>query len=320
MEFPLIDQPVSDNISVISDIEQLDGNVSVCDSGNVGVCDSGNVDANQHINSHRVNNASVGHHLPTVTVCNMRSFFPKVNNFKNDFLERQVDASLLCEVWEQSESKKHRAEIEQMLEFEGLKYFSTTRPKGKRGGGAAIIVNTRKFSVEKLNVQIPPKLEIIWVLAKPKSETAEFKKIILCSFYSPPRSRLRNRLKDHIVGTLQKLTTQFEKCAIYVGGDKNKMDISSILNSGLKLKQLVRSFTRKLEILDVLMTNMFAYYSTPVIIPPVQPDVPGQGVPSDHSVPLCVPHTNPHNPQLICTKLLCPGHYLTPKSGNLDSG
>ena len=63
-----------------------------------------------------------------------------------------------------------------MLEFEGLKYFSTTRPKGKRGGGAAIIVNTRKFSVEKLNVQIPPKLEIIWALAKPKSEAAEFKK------------------------------------------------------------------------------------------------------------------------------------------------
>ena len=41
---------------------------------------------------------------------------------------------------------------------------------------------------------------------------------------------------------------------------------------------------------------MFSYYNAPVIIPPVQPDIPGQGVPSDHSVPLCVPHTDPHNP------------------------
>ena len=41
---------------------------------------------------------------------------------------------------------------------------------------------------------------------------------------------------------------------------------------------------------------MFPYYNSPVIIPPVQPDVPGQGVPSDHSVPLCVPHTDPQNP------------------------
>ena len=28
----------------------------------------------------------------------------------------------------------------------------------------------------------------------------------------------------------------------------------------------------------------------------MQPDIPGQGVASDHSVPLCVPHSDPHNP------------------------
>jgi hypothetical protein len=74
------------------------------------------------------------------------------------------------------------------------------------------------------------------------------------------------------------------------------MELSSILNNGLKLKQIVKFFTRKKEILDVLMTNVFQFYNSPVIIPPVQPDIPGQGVPSDHSVPMCVPHTDPHNP------------------------
>ena len=75
------------------------------------------------------------------------------------------------------------------------------------------------------------------------------------------------------------------------------MDISSVLNSNLKLKQVVKLFTRKREILDVLITNMFSYYNFPVIIiPPVQPDIPGQGVPSDHSFLLCVPHTDPHHP------------------------
>ena len=54
--------------------------------------------------------------------------------------------------------------------------------------------------------------------------------------------------------------------------------------------------TIKQEILDVCITNLFPYYNAPLIIPPVQPDVPGQGVPSDHSVPLCIPHTDPHNP------------------------
>ena len=31
-------------------------------------------------------------------------------------------------------------------------------------------------------------------------------------------------------------------------------------------------------------------------IPPVQPDIHGQGVPSDHFVPICIPHTDPCNP------------------------
>ena len=67
-------------------------------------------------------------------------------------------------------------------------------------------MNTEKFEVEKLEIQIPHRLETVW--AKPKHEATQFKRITLCSFYSPPRSRLRNKLKDHIFGTLQMLTTK----------------------------------------------------------------------------------------------------------------
>ena len=74
------------------------------------------------------------------------------------------------------------------------------------------------------------------------------------------------------------------------------MDISSLLNTNPKLKQKVRSATRQGEVLDICLTNLFANYDAPIIIPPVQPDVPGQGFLSDHSVPLCVPHTDPSNP------------------------
>ena len=71
------------------------------------------------------------------------------------------------------------------------------------------------------------------------------------------------------------------------------MDISSLTNTNLKLKQIVQTPTRKHAILDVCLTNCYAYYGAPEIIPPFQPDIPGQGVASDHSVPLCVPHTDP---------------------------
>ena len=240
--------------------------------------------------------AAIAHNLPVIAVSNLRSLFPKVGNVITDMLERQIDVNLCCEIFENANNKRHKDEIEKMLELEGFKYFSTPRPRGKRGGGAAIIVSLEKFKVQKLDIQIPSKLEIVWALAKPKHTDAYFKQIILCSFYSPPRSRLRNNLKDHIIGTLQTLTTKYREAAIFCGGDKNRMDISSLLNTDLKLKQIVQSPTRKGAILDVCLTNCSSYYGVPVIIPPVQPDIAGQGVASDHSVPLCLPHTDPHHP------------------------
>ena len=107
--------------SDLSDIDQLDGNTSL---------------NSRPKNRRLIQNASVAHHLPVVSVCNMRSLFPKVSNFKIDFFERSVDFSLCCEVWEKAESKYHMSEIEKMLEVDGLQYFSSTRPRGKRGGGA----------------------------------------------------------------------------------------------------------------------------------------------------------------------------------------
>ena len=181
-----------------------------------------------------------------------------------------------------------------MLETEGLKYISTPRPTG--WGGAAIIVNQRKFSLEKINISIPDNLEIVWGLLKPKSEDAKFKKIILCSFYSPPKSRKNLKLTDHIVTSLQMLATKYPNCPIILGADKNDMNIRPILNCGLRLRQVVDLKTRGDKILDILIMNYPQLYNSPVIVPPVPCDDPTSGVPSDHSVPVCYPHTDIHNP------------------------
>ena len=55
-------------------------------------------------------------------------------------------------------------EIEKMLEMSGLKYISSARPPNKKGvsyGGAAIVVNLEKFSLEKLKVSTPSNLEVV---------------------------------------------------------------------------------------------------------------------------------------------------------------
>ena len=95
---------------------------------------------------------------------------------KTDILERKIDVAFLCEIWEKKEKKSHQLQIETLLETEGLKYFSTPRPGG--WGGAAIIVNQEKFTVEKLNILIPHNLEVVWGILKPKDVEAKYKRYL----------------------------------------------------------------------------------------------------------------------------------------------
>ena len=161
--------PSSKNMNVkpcnVSNINQLDGNVSVSS------------DESESVSPHPARTApndkrSAAWHLPTVASYNMRSFFPKVGNVKKDILERGISCGFFSEIWQKSENKSHMFQIEKMLETEGLKYISTARPSG--WGGAVIIVNQEKFSLEKLNISIPHNLEVIWGLLRSKSEDAKF--------------------------------------------------------------------------------------------------------------------------------------------------
>ena len=236
--------------------------------------------------------------LPTVATYNLRSMLPKIGNLTTDILEREIDCAFLQEIWENEDNANHQFEIEKLLEIHGLQYMSTSRKPNSKGvayGGAAILVNLEKFQCEKIPVQIPQSLEVVWALLRPKNVSAKFKEIIVCSFYSPPNKRQNSKMADHVVGTLHMLATRYPDSGIILGADKNEMDISPILNCGLRLRNCVDQPTRQGVVLDVILMNTFAYFNSAIIVPPIQPDDPVKGKPSDHSVPVCVPHTDRYN-------------------------
>ena len=275
-----------DSQSSGQNIGQLDGNMSI--SGD-----------SKKQSFPKIDHVTVASSLPIVASYNLRSLIPKLNCLKNDLLERSIGVGFLQEIWEQSGSKVHQFEIEKMLEIEGFQYISTPRPKNEKGksyGGAAMVINTREFTCEKLNVYIPSNLEIIWGLVKPKNTSAKFKRIIACSFYSPPNKKKNSKMADHVVSTLHMLSSKYPESCIIIGADKNDMDISPILGCGLKLRQIVDKPTRKSRILDVIIMNVSRYYKSPIIAPPIQPDNPSTGQPSDHSVPVCIPHIDRFRP------------------------
>ena len=181
-----------------------------------------------------------------------------------------------------------------MLELKGISYISDPRC-GKRGGGAAIAVNLRRFTLSKLNIHVPKGVEAVWGLVKPK-EVGKIAAIIVCSFYSPPDKNRNIKLIDHITASLQSLLNIHKYAGIIISGDRNNIDINSLLATDPSLKQIVSLPTHGQKILDVICTNLAHFYQTPSILPPLAPDRPDRAAPSDHLGVQAMPITNGHIP------------------------
>ena len=228
----------------------------------------------------------------------MRSLIPKIGHFGADMEDRNCDLSFLSEVWEKSENKKHQFKLEELFELRGMKYISTPRPGTRRGGGAAIVVNTERFSISKLNIHIPKCLEVVWGIMKPVNITGKITKIITCCFYCPPKSTRKTALIDHLTFNLQSLLNTFPNAGIIISGDRNDLSIGRLLSVDASLRQIVNNGTRGPDnILDVVLTNLEVYFEEPVIVPPIDVDHPTKGgVPSDHSGVIVNTRTDANKP------------------------
>ena len=97
---------------------------------------------------------------------------------------------------------------------------------------------------KKIDISIPHNLEICWGMLRPKSEQLmQVKEIIVASFYSPPKSRKKSKLLDHILTTLHVLLTKYPRAGIIIGADRNDLNISSLLVGLPRVRQIVTEYT-----------------------------------------------------------------------------
>ena len=75
--------------------------------------------------------------------------------------------------------------------MDGLQYISNPR-KVRRGGGTAIIANTRVYNIEKLSIFPPSPLEVVWGLAKTSGRPLPF-------MIDTPLARLDDEHRESLV-------------------------------------------------------------------------------------------------------------------------
>ena len=69
-----------------------------------------------------------------------------------------------------------------------------------------------------------------------------------------------------------------------MGVEINNLDFAKLCNTFVDMVNLVASPTQGNRILDVLITNLHTDYEKATVFPPIQPDNPRNGSPSEHCV------------------------------------
>ena len=317
--FSFLHHPSKPNLILHERIEQLDGNMSIYSSNSSEMDAPIAPDSPQPIPVHhgfrpptarkneidyisnerirnktlkiikRDNRGFISLYLPNIAVYNHRSFWSKINNFVKEAKETKQGLTFHSEVWEVKESKKHKKKIEEMMEVEGINYASTARP-GRRGGGSAITCDNETFDMKVVATKNPDKHEVTFAIIRPKAREASNIIIIACAMYSVPRSKKKTKLIEFITTNYNNLKIKYPSAFFICGGDINDLKVDHLLTITNNLRQIVTKFTRKQKILSVIITDLHSHYDEPTIFPPVKPDLPGVGKPSDHSTPFAPVH------------------------------
>ena len=137
---------------------------------------------------------------------------------------------------------------------------------------------------------------MVWALFTPKIGNVNMRKvkrIAVGSVYVSPNSQFKAATIDHVIETIHCLRSKYDnEVNFLIGGDFNRLDISSILNAYGALKQSVSVPTRKGAILEIVLSDLHTIYHPPTTLAPLQVDADKNGVDSDHNVVVLAPLIN----------------------------
>ena len=134
----------------------------------------------------------VAFNLPIVANINPRSVYGKEEELKTFIKEEEVDCTILSESWERVDLP-----LDNLLKLDEFEIVSNPFQRTGRGGRPVLIINKSKFLIRNITntvINIPWGVEAVWAVLTPKTlrNNSLIKKIVICGFYSPPKSNAKN--------------------------------------------------------------------------------------------------------------------------------
>lgn len=197
--------------------------------------------------------------VPLIMLSNTMSLVPKLDEVQEFLLKNNVDIGFITETW-----LKDRI-FDSVVNIQGYTIYRKDRSIQEHGGVCIYIKDHIKHEIPN-NLQCCDEHEIFWIKLHPTRRPRRFSCIIAAVVYPPPASDIQS-ISNHLFQSLSAAESMFPNCGLIVAGDFNRLNTSS-LQRHFKLKQLVKSATRGQAILDLILTNMSQYFSSPEISPP----------------------------------------------------
>lgn len=106
------------------------------------------------------------------------------------------------------------------------------------------------------------------IILRPNRLPRGFSSLILAVVYHTHWTKDENdSMRGQLFQSISLAESRHANCALIVAGDLNRLDIKS-LKKQFRLKQIVKTPTRKNAILDLVLTSLHIYYDEPLSFPP----------------------------------------------------
>ena len=150
-------------------------------------------------------------------------------------------------------------------------------------------------------ITVPIGVEAVWALLIPRISTSgsSIKQIVVASVYYSSNQTRSADFVDHISQSYHILCSKYgSNLKFLISGDLNRLRLGPILNLSPDLHQVVQVPTRRNPdaTLDLIITNLHAFFHPPVTLEPLENDEGNGGKPSDHLPVMMYPLTN-ENPK-----------------------